>query len=148
MRLNGVVQGCCPSSGELSKALAPLFRSLPQVHLIHDDLIVATKTQREHREVLDKVLHVIENSGMTLNLNKCLFEKDEIPFWGLIVSKDGLKPDPKKVSSLKAASAPTNKAELSSINQCTCRCKRHTRSAWSGQTEAKAQPAFINQIIL
>ena len=115
MRLNRVVQGCCPSSGELSKALAPLFRTLPQVHLIHDDLIVATKTQLEHREVLDKVLHIIEKSGMTLNLNKCLFEKDEIPFWGLIISKDGLKPDPKKVESLRAASAPTSKAELASF---------------------------------
>ena len=51
---------------------------------------------------------------MTLNLGKCLFEKEEIPFWGLIVSKDGLKPDPKKVASLKEASAPTNKAELAS----------------------------------
>ena len=115
MRLNRVVQGCCPSSGELSKALAPLFHTLPQVHLIHDDLIVATKTQREHRKVLEKVLQIIEDSGMTLNLGKCLFEKDEIPFWGLIISKDGLKPDPSKVDSLKEASAPTNKAELSSF---------------------------------
>ena len=115
MRLNRVVQGCCPSSGELSKALAPLFRSLPEVHLIHDDLIVATKNSEEHRRVLERVLQIIEDSGLTLNLTKCLFERDEIPFWGLIVSKDGLKPDPNKVKSLREASAPANKSELSSF---------------------------------
>ena len=115
MRLNRLVQGCSPSSGELSKALAPLFMSLPQVHMIHDDLVVATATQQEHEVVLNKVLQIIEDSGMTLNLSKCLFFKDEIPFWGLIVSKDGLKPDPKKVESLRQASPPTSKAELSSF---------------------------------
>ena len=115
LRLNRVVQGCCPSSGELSKALAPLFQSIPEVHLIQDDLILATKNQRDHRRALEKVLEIIETSGMTLNLSKCLFEKDEIPFWGLIVSKDGLRPDPKKVESLREASAPSNKAELSSF---------------------------------
>ena len=115
MRLNRVVQGCCPSSGEMSKALGPLFQDVPGAHLIQDDLIIAAKTNKEHEEVLKKVLQIIENSGMTLNLNKCLFGKDEIPFWGLIVSKDGLKPDPKKVDSLRAASPPTSKAEIASF---------------------------------
>ena len=115
MRLNRLVQGSCPSSGELSKALAPLFQSIPQAHIIHDDLIVAAKSQREHDKVLDKVLQIIEDSGMTLNLGKCLFSKDQIPFWGLVVSKDGLKPDPKKVESLQLATRPESKSELSSF---------------------------------
>ena len=115
LRLNRVVQGCCPSSGEMSKALAPLFRDIRQAHLIQDDLIIAAKNKQEHDEVLDKVLQVIEESGMTLNLKKCIFGKDEIPFWGLIISKDGLKPDPKKVDALKTASPPSSKAEITSF---------------------------------
>ena len=65
--------------------------------------------------LFDKIFQIIEESGMTLNLNKCIFGKDEIPFWGLIISKDGLKPDPKKVDSLKAASPPSSKAEITSF---------------------------------
>ena len=48
---------------------------------------------------------------MTLNPNKCIFSKVEIPLWGVNITKDGLKPDPKKVESLKQAS----KAELISF---------------------------------
>ena len=54
MRLNRVVQGCCPSSGELSKALAPLFQSLTEVYMIHDDLIVATAPNRNTDVYLKK----------------------------------------------------------------------------------------------
>jgi hypothetical protein len=106
VRLNRLVQGSCPSSGELSKALAPLFQSIPQVHMIHDDLIIAAKSQEEHDQVLEEVLQIIENSGMTLNVEKCLFGKDSIPFWGLRISSEGLKPDPKKVESLRSATRP------------------------------------------
>ena len=49
---------------------------------------------------------------MTLNINKCLFHKSQVPFWGVIVGKEGVRPDPEKVSALKYASRPTNKQEL------------------------------------
>ena len=169
MRLNRLVQGCSPSSGELSKALAPLFLSLPQVHMIHDDLIVATKSKHEHDIVLDKVLQIIEDSGMTLNLSKCLFGKDEIPFWGLIVSKDGLKPDPKKVESLKLASPPTSKSELSSFlcmvqsnkdfipnlasntRHLRKRLKKHCRFSWDDECQREfdeLKAAFTESCLL
>ena len=52
---------------------------------------------------------------MTLNPDKCFFGKEEIPFWEMIISKEGLKPDPEKVSALTYASRPRSKDELHSF---------------------------------
>ena len=52
---------------------------------------------------------------MTLNPDKCFFGKEEIPFWGIIIFKEGLKPDPEKVSALRYASQPRSKDELRSF---------------------------------
>ena len=52
---------------------------------------------------------------MTLNPTKCEFAKQEIKFWGLIVSSEGVKPDPTKVEALEHLEAPRNKEELRSF---------------------------------
>ena len=97
MRHKTLTMGSCPASGELTKALGPLFQSIPQAHVIHDDLIIAAKSQNEHDEALGKVLDVISKSGMTLKIDKCILSTDKIPFWGIIVTKDGLKPIRRKL---------------------------------------------------
>ena len=73
MRYTRLTMGTSPASGELNKALMPLFRDMPGVHVIHDDLILATKSKEEYEELIDKVLKVILKSGMTLNAKKMLF---------------------------------------------------------------------------
>ena len=107
--------GAKPASGELNKALRPIFSKIPGVHIIHDDVVVATKTTEEHEQTLKEVLRTCAELGLTLNPNKCIFKKSEIPFWGMIVSKDGVRPDPSKVQALKDASRPRTKNELMSF---------------------------------
>ena len=115
MRYCRLTMGSTPASGELTKALRPLFQDIKEVHVIHDDVIIATATEEEHERILNQVLQIIEQSGMTLNINKCMFHQSEVPFWGVIVSKDGIKPDPEKVKALKYATRPQNRQELISF---------------------------------
>ena len=115
MRYKRMTMGTKPASGELNKALRPLFQHMPQVHCIHDDIIIATKSKKEHDRILENVMRILNSSGLTLNEEKCLFAKNEIPFWGLIVSADGIRPDPAKVEALKQATIPSNKAEVQSF---------------------------------
>ena len=104
--------GTKPASGELNKALRPIFNSIEEAHIIHDDLILATRTEEEHTRVIREVLETIQEAGLTLNPEKCFFKKTEIPFWGMIISGDGVKPDPKKVEALRNATHPDNKADV------------------------------------
>ena len=52
---------------------------------------------------------------MTLNFDKCIFGKTEIPWWGLMISNKGISPHPEKVQSLKNISPPSNTDELNLI---------------------------------
>ena len=115
MRYTRLTMGTSPASGELNKALTPLFRDIAGAHVIHDDLILATETEKEHQDLIIKVMEVISKSGMTLNPKKCHFTKTSIPFWGMIIGREGVKPEPEKVESLKEATAPKDKAEVMSF---------------------------------
>ena len=110
-----LTMGCKPAAGELNKALRPLFSDIPEVHIIHDDVIIATVTEDEHDKVIRKVMEVIVKSGLTLNYDKCMFKKQDIPFWGMRITSEGVIPDPKKVEALKKATRPRNKAEVMSF---------------------------------
>ena len=55
--------GLKPAQGELNTALAPLFRHIKDVHLIHDDLVIATATERQHENALRLVMQAISDAG-------------------------------------------------------------------------------------
>ena len=115
MRYRVLTMGSTPASGELTKALRPLFQHIKEVHVIHDDIIIATNNEDEQKRVLNQVLQIIEDNGMTLNSNKCIFNQTEVPFWGVLVNEHGIRPDPEKVKALKHATRPQNRQELISF---------------------------------
>ena len=95
-----LTMGFKPSQGELNAALVPLFAHISDVHVIHDDVVVATTTEEEHVLALQAVLETIANAGLTLNPAKCVFLQKEIKFWGMIIGESGVRPDPEKVDDL------------------------------------------------
>ena len=114
-RYKRMTMGIKTSQGELNAALRPLLQDIPDAHHIHDDIIIASKDVNQHLKAVKQVLQAIKDSGMKLNPSKCEFAKKEISFWGIIVSGDGVKPDPKKVEALDHLEAPRSKEELRSF---------------------------------
>ena len=51
--------GTKPASGELAKALTPLFQHIPGAHVIQDDVIIAGKNQIEHDKALHEALRMV-----------------------------------------------------------------------------------------
>ena len=111
--------GIKPAQVELNVALNPLFMSIENAHLIHDDLILATKTVSEHIQAIRRVMKVVSEAGLTLNPEKCSFANKEINFWGMIFSANGMRPA--KVDALEFITAPTNKDDLLSL-LCIMQC--------------------------
>ena len=89
-RFKRLVMGLKPAQAELNNALQPLFAHIPDTHIIHDDLIIASKDKKSYKEAVKMVLEVAEERGLTFNPDKCVFGKSEIKFWGLIISADGI----------------------------------------------------------
>ena len=111
-RYTRLTMGLTPSQGELGVALKPIFGNIEGVHVIHDDIIVATDTEVEHDQAIRGCMEAAKKSGVTFNAQKCTFGKQEIAFWGMIFCGEGTKPDPEKVEALEYITPPTNKEEL------------------------------------
>ena len=73
------------------------------------------KSQQEHDEALRAVLDRLQTKGFTLNRDKCQVNKDEVEFFGIVFTKDGVRPDRKKVIAVEEMAPPQTKAEARSL---------------------------------
>ncbi|KAL7075758.1 hypothetical protein ACQ4LE_005395 [Meloidogyne hapla] len=94
------------------KLMDELISGLHGVFAYLDDLIIVSKNETEHKEVLFELFERIENYGLKIQLEKCNFFKSELKFLGHIVSKEGIKPDPEKKSIIQKLQRPKDIKEL------------------------------------
>ena len=106
LRYKRMTQGLLPASGEFMDMVAPQFQHIEQVFMIHDDTTIAGANQTDHDEGLRNFFAKADELDLTLSEPKCHFSKSEIPFWGLIVSKDSIKPNPLKIKTLHQQTSP------------------------------------------
>ena len=93
--------------------ICDLFHDLEHVRAFIDDLLVVSHgTYEEHIAELDVVLTRLSNAGLKCKIDKCFFAEPEIEYLGYIITKDGIKPNPKKVQGILDMRRPTNKTEV------------------------------------
>ena len=114
-RYKHLTMGIKPAQGEFNVALKPIFANIDNVHLIRDDLIIATTRMTGHIETIRYVMEAIRAADLTLNTDKCTFASNKIRFWGMIFSADEMQQDPANVDALNFISPPTNKDDLVSF---------------------------------
>ena len=84
-----------------------------QVYL--DDIIIYSKTLEEHIQHVRTVLQLIIDNHLVAKLKKCEFHKSEVEFLGHIISREGIKTDPKKIEAVKNWPIPTTVKEVQSF---------------------------------
>ena len=84
--------------------------SFIQVYM--DDLLIYSKTAEDHLRHLRFVFDTLKDVRIYLNPKKCEFNKPEVRFLGHLVSRNGVRPDPAKVSVMQDWPAPKNKQDL------------------------------------
>ena len=93
-----------------------LFGHLHKFCVVYlDDILIFSKTPEEHEQHLDTVLQILEREGLYAKLKKCDFNKPEVLYLGHILSRDGIKVDPAKISCIKDWPTPKNVHELRSF---------------------------------
>jgi len=65
-----------------------------------DEILVYNKTKEKHLKHLRLVLNILQQEKLLINLKKCTFMKKELVYLGFILSKNGLKMDPKKYRAI------------------------------------------------
>ena len=97
------------------KAIESVIQDIPNCRNISDDIIVFGKTVEEHDKTLHLVLKRLEESGLTLNVEKCSFRQTELDFFGLHFSPHGIRLKQSKIDALKNAGAPKDAKQLKSL---------------------------------
>ena len=80
-----------------------------------DDIIVFGSTRAEHNANLNRCLQQLAIKGLRLNQIKRDFLRNTLSFFGQDFSKEGTRPDPKRVIDLLNALQPTNVHEIRSL---------------------------------
>lgn len=80
-----------------------------------DDILVHSKTLKEHAQHLRRLFQALAHHQLFLSRNKCSFGQSEVFFLGFKISGEGIRPDPAKGEALLNWAAPINKGELRSF---------------------------------
>ncbi len=65
-----------------------------------DDILIYSKTLKEHRSYVRQVLQRLREAGLQADIDKCEFHVQETKFLGFIVSIKGIQMDPQKVQTI------------------------------------------------
>jgi hypothetical protein len=60
------------------------------VRVYLDDILIFTRTEREHLVILEQVLHRLQTAGLKVRKEKCVFLQPTVTFLGYVISKDGV----------------------------------------------------------
>lgn len=77
-----------------------------------DDILVYSDSLREHREHVRTILQRCREIGVTLDIDKCEFETQEVVYLGLIISTNGIRMDPTKVAAIQLWEVPKTAKEV------------------------------------
>lgn len=94
------------------------LNDLEGIEVLADDILIVGKGETleegitSHNKNLRKLLERLQGINCKLNPEKAVICEQEVKFYGNIISVQGLKPDPKKVTAIKEMPAPKDKKDL------------------------------------
>ncbi|VDI75773.1 Hypothetical predicted protein [Mytilus galloprovincialis] len=92
-----------------------LLQGIPRVVVRVDDILITGSSKSEHLNNLETVLlGKIQEAGMRLNKDKCVFLAHEVVYLGHRIDQYGIYPVESKVKAITEAPEPKNVTELKS----------------------------------
>jgi len=83
--------GLSNAAQTFQRLMDKLFRHLPFVFTYLDDHLVASATLEEHLQQLEQFFAVLQDNGLTINPEKCVFAASSVKFLGHMVSAAGIQ---------------------------------------------------------
>ncbi|GJP40024.1 hypothetical protein CLOM_g24318 [Closterium sp. NIES-68] len=97
----------------MNKVFRPLLDKYAIVYV--DDILIYSTTREQHLKDLEAVFSLLQQHQLITKGSKCEFLKHELEFLGHVISIDGVKIDPKKITTIQAWKPPSNLRELQSF---------------------------------
>ncbi|CAA0833390.1 Uncharacterized mitochondrial protein AtMg00860, partial [Striga hermonthica] len=80
-----------------------------------DDILIYSKSQKEHEEHLRAVLATLRREKLYAKFSKCEFWLQRVAFLGHIITQAGIEVDPSKIAAVQNWSAPRNPSKVRSF---------------------------------
>ena len=77
-----------------------------------DDVLVFSKTLEDHLDHLRIVIQRLVEAGLKLKLAKCHFARGELEYLGHVITREGLKTNPRLIEAVREFQAPRNIHEV------------------------------------
>ena len=112
---NVLAMGLSNATDLFETCIREILQELNGCTNITDDVLVFGTTYEEFKSNVISFLDLYVEEDMHLNPDKVKIDCTEVPFFGNVLSKDGLSPDNTKVQLIKDWPVPTNHKELHSF---------------------------------
>jgi len=80
-----------------------------------DDILIYSRSENEHVDHLRIVLQDLKEQNLFAKFSKCVFWLRSVAFLGKIVSRKGIKIDPKKTNAVKIWPKPLSPSDIRSF---------------------------------
>ncbi|XP_055590803.1 uncharacterized protein K02A2.6-like [Uranotaenia lowii] len=114
-RFNRLAPGVKSAPGAFQQLMNTMIAGLKSVDSFLDDILLYSRTEEEHRSILDGLFTRLQDYGFHLREEKCNLMQRQIRYLGHIVNASGLRPDPAKVEAIVKMPAPTDVSTLRSF---------------------------------
>ncbi len=100
-----------------------------------DDLLIITRrTLDKHLQKMETVLTRLRDAGLKVNAAKSSFCAHEIEYLGYLLTREGIKPQPKKVQEILTLNPPNNVKDLRHFLEMV----QYYRDMWARRSEMLA----------
>jgi hypothetical protein len=82
------------------------------VLVFFDDILIFSKTLKEHVTHLQEVLHILRPNSLTANVGKCVFATSPVEYLGHVINGQGVSTDPSKIADIKNWQIPKSVSQL------------------------------------
>ena len=104
--------GICSASEVLQKRAYQTFGDIADVHIIADDMILASENEKDHDQLITTVLERARANSIKFNLHKIQLKKSEVTYMGNIIGNGVVKQDYEKVRAIVEMPGPTRKKDI------------------------------------
>uniref|UniRef100_A0A5S6QHD9 RNA-directed DNA polymerase n=1 Tax=Trichuris muris TaxID=70415 RepID=A0A5S6QHD9_TRIMR len=89
-----------------------VLRGLDNCFAYVDDILLASRSESEHLELLRKLFDRLATFGLKVNPEKCVLGAESLVFLGHLVDCKGIQPSPEKVAAIKLFPRPKTVKQL------------------------------------